>query len=77
MKRILMILLCWGVLSTMTGCYISPYPYPSYGGYVGTDVSIGIGGGGRGYAHHHHGNYSGYRYGGYSGHRGGYSRGHR
>ena len=69
MKRIVMILLCWGVLSTMTGCYVAPYPY--YGGYAGTDVSISVGRGWRG--HHHHGNYGGYRYGGYSG----YSRWHR
>ena len=68
MKRIVMILLCCGFLSTMSGCYIDPYPYyPAYGGYVGTDVSIGIGGGGGGH-HHHYGNYGGYRYGGYSGH---------
>ena len=31
MKHLLMILLCWGVFSTMSGCYIAPYLY--YGGY--------------------------------------------
>jgi hypothetical protein len=73
MKRIWLVLLCLGVLSTMTGCYVAPYPaypayaYPAYGGYVGTDVSIGIGKSWGGH-HHHHGDYRGFRYGGYSGH---------
>ena len=70
MKRMLLILLCSGVLSTMSGCYIAPYPY--YGGYGGTDVSISVGRGWGGYGHRH-GHYGGYRYGGYSG----YSRWHR
>ena len=66
MKRLVFILLCLGVLSTMTGCYIAPYgPYPSYGGYAGADVAIGIGRSWGG--HHHHGDYRGYRYGGYRG----------
>jgi hypothetical protein len=75
MKRIWLVLLCLGVLSTMTGCYVAPYPaypayaYPAYGGYAGADVSIGIGRGWGGYRHHHHhGDYRGFRYGGYSGH---------
>jgi hypothetical protein len=79
MKRMLLVLLCLGVLGTMTGCYVAPYPtyagyaYPAYGGYAGTDVSISVGRGWRGH-HHHYGDYRGYRYGGYSGwHRGGYS----
>ena len=51
MKRIVFILLCLGVLSTMTGCYVAPYPsYPAYGGYVGTDVSISVG---KGWGGHH------------------------
>jgi hypothetical protein len=76
MKRIWLVLLCWGVLSTMTGCYVAPYPYPYpyYGGYGGADVSVSIGRnwGGYGY-HHHHGHYGGFRYGGYRRH----SRWHR
>ena len=69
MKRLVFILLCWGVLSTMTGCYVAPYgPYPYYGGYAGTDVSVSIGRSWGGYGHHHHhGHYGGFRYGGYSG----------
>jgi hypothetical protein len=76
MKRMLLVLLCWGILSTMTGCYVAPYPYPYpyYGGYAGADVSVSIGRGWGGYGHHHHhGHYGGFRYGGYSGH----SRWHR
>jgi hypothetical protein len=75
MKRLVFILLCLGVLSTMTGCYVAPYPpyagyaYPAYGGYAGTDVSIAIGRGWGGHHHHHHhGYYRGFRYGGYTGH---------
>jgi hypothetical protein len=36
MKRILLMTLCVGVLSTLGGCYIAPYPYE------GT-VSVGVG----------------------------------
>ena len=36
MKRILLMTLCVGVLSTLVGCYIAPYPYD------GT-VSVGVG----------------------------------
>ena len=28
--RILLILLCLGILSTLSGCYIEPYPYAYY-----------------------------------------------
>ncbi len=28
--RVLLILLCLGVLSTINGCYIEPYPYTYY-----------------------------------------------
>jgi hypothetical protein len=28
--RILLILLCLGILSTLNGCYIEPYPYGYY-----------------------------------------------
>ena len=28
--RILLILLCLGVLSTINGCYVEPYPYTYY-----------------------------------------------
>jgi len=28
--RILLILLCLGILSTVSGCYIEPYPYGYY-----------------------------------------------
>jgi hypothetical protein len=28
--RILLILLCLGILSTVNGCYIEPYPYGYY-----------------------------------------------
>jgi hypothetical protein len=74
MKRMVLIVLCSGVVSLMSGCYVAPYPYyPAYGGYVGTDVSIAVGRGWGG--HHHHGYYGGYRYGAYSGH--GYGRWHR
>jgi hypothetical protein len=76
MKRMLLSILCAGVLSMMSGCYVAPYPYPYYGGYVGTDVSIAVGRGWGG--HHHHGEYRGFRYGGYAGwHRGGLARWHR
>ena len=70
MKRLWLVLLCWGVLGTMTGCYVAPYPpYPYYGGYAGADVSVAIGRGWGGYGHHHHHRHvHGYRYGGYSGH---------
>ena len=56
MKRLWLVLLCWGVLSTMTGCYVAPYPYPYqyYGGYAGADVSVSIGRSWGGYGHHHH-----------------------
>ena len=75
MKRLLLIVLCLGVLSTMNGCYVAPYPY--YGGYAGTDVSIAVGRGWGGYGHHHR-YLHGYRYGGYAGwQRGGYPRWHR
>ena len=77
-KRMLLMILCTGVLSVMSGCYVAPYPYPypSYGGYVGTDVSVAVRRGWGG--HHHHGEYRGFRYGGYSGwHRGGFARWHR
>jgi hypothetical protein len=70
MKRLWLVLLCWGLLGTMTGCYVAPYPYPYpyYGGYAGADVSVSIGRGWGGYGHHHHhGHYGGFRYGGYSG----------
>jgi hypothetical protein len=36
MKRILLMTLCVGILSTLGGCYIAPYPYD------GT-VSVGVG----------------------------------
>jgi hypothetical protein len=75
MKRLVFILLCLGGLSTLAGCYVAPYPaysayaYPAYGGYVGTDVSIGIGRSWGGHQHHHHhGDYRGFRYGGHWGH---------
>lgn len=29
-ERILLILLCLGILSTLNGCYIEPYPYGYY-----------------------------------------------
>jgi hypothetical protein len=63
MKRMLLILLCSGVLGIMSGCYVAPYPY--YPGYGSADVSIAVGRSWRGH-HHHHGDYRGYRYGGYS-----------
>jgi len=76
MKRMLLMILFSGVLSVMSGCYVAPYPYPSYGGYVGTDVAVAVRRGWGG--HHHHGEYRGWRYGGYAGwHRGGLSRWHR
>jgi hypothetical protein len=28
--RILLVLLCLGLLSTLNGCYIAPYPYAYY-----------------------------------------------
>ena len=71
MKRLVMLLLCLGVLSTVTGCYVAPHPYsyPYYGGYAGADVSVSIGRSGGGHhRHHHHGYYRGFRYGGYTGH---------
>ena len=75
MKRLLLILLCSGVLSLMSGCYVTPYPYAYYPAYGGADVSISIGKSWGGYGHHHHGYYGGYRYGAYSGR--GYGRWHR
>jgi hypothetical protein len=71
MKRLWFVLLCWGILVTMTGCYVAPYPYayPYYGGYGGADVSVSIGRSWGAYGHHHHhhhGHYGGFRYGGYS-----------
>ena len=39
MKRLLLILLCWGVRTTVTGCYIAPYPYYG-GGYWGAETSF-------------------------------------
>jgi hypothetical protein len=74
MKRMLLMILFSGVLSVMSGCYVAPYP--SYGGYVGTDVSVAVRRGWGG--HHHHGEYRGWRYGGYAGRqRGGFARWHR
>jgi hypothetical protein len=53
MRRILLILLCLGVLSTLGGCYTTPYPY--YGGtYVGVGTSFYYGPRWKGYHHHHH-----------------------
>ena len=36
LARILLILLCLGILSTVNGCYVEPYPYGYYapGPYV-------------------------------------------
>jgi hypothetical protein len=76
MKRMLLILLCVGVIGTMSGCYVGSYPYPYYGGYGGADVSISVGRGWKRYGHYGH--YHGYRYGAYSGwHRGGHPRWYR
>jgi hypothetical protein len=36
MKRTLWILLCWGLLSTLGGCYVAPYPY--YEAYAAPNV---------------------------------------
>ena len=58
MKRILLILLCFGMLVVMDGCYVEPYPY-DYGGfyvpyYYGPTLRFY---GDFSYYNHHHGDH--------------------